>query len=514
MRQIRDILRLYWEQRLTMRQIARSLGVGVTSVSDRIHRAEAAGLGWPLAPDLDDLALERLLYPVVQGRPRAARPEPDWPWIDAELRRKGVTLELLWIEYKRQHPEGYQYTWFCQRFRRWQQQVDPVLRQTYRAGEKLFVDYAGQTLPILDPGTGEVREAVLFVAVLGASNYTYAELQWAPDLPSWIGGHTRALEYFGGVPALVIPDNLKAGVKTASWYEPELNPTYAEWAAHYGTAILPARPRHPRDRAKGEAGVQVAERWLLAVLRHETFPSLAAGNTALWSLLDRLNARPFKKRAGSRRSLFETLDRPALRPLPQTPYEFAQWKQAKVSIDYHVAVDGNYYSVPYQLIGERVDIRLTTHTVEALRGGRRVASHARGHGRGAYYTDPNHRPRSHQRYLDWSPSRLVRWAATVGPHTAQLVETILRERPHPEQGYRACLGILRLGKYYPPARVEAAAARALAIHAHSYRSFKSILERGLDQLALELEPAIPQRAPHVHVRGPGYFTDDGRTHSC
>lgn len=512
MRQIRDILRLYWEQRLTMRQIARSVGIGVASVSDRIHRAEAAGLGWPLAPEMDDLALEGLLYPGIQGRPQTARPEPDWAWVDAELRRKGVTLELLWIEYKRQHSEGYQYTWFCQRYRRWQQQVDPVLRQTYRAGEKLFVDYAGQTLPILAPGTGEIRQAVLFVAVLGASNYTYAELQWAPDLPSWIGGHTRALEYFGGAPALVIPDNLKAGVKTASWYEPELNPTYAEWAAHYGTAVLPARPRHPRDRAKGEVGVQVAERWLLAVLRHETFTSLAAGNTALWALLARLNDRPFRKRAGSRRSLFETLDRPALRPLPQTPYEFAQWKQAKVSIDYHVAVEGNYYSVPYQLVGERVDLRLTAHAVEAFRAGRRIASHARGHGRGEYHTDPHHRPQAHQRYLEWSPSRLIRWATAVGPHTAQLVETILQERPHPEQGYRACLGILRLGKYYPPARVEAAAARALAIHAHSYRSFKSILERGFDQLPLELEPAAPRRAPHVHVRGPRYFTDDGRTH--
>jgi transposase len=512
MRQIRDILRLYWEQRLTMRQIAQSAGVGLSSVSDRIHRAEAAGLGWPLAPDLDDLILERLLYPGAQGRPHTDRVEPDWATIDAELRRKGVTLELLWIEYKREHPEGYQYSWFCARYRRWQQRVDPVLRQLYQAGEKLFVDYAGQTVPILDPRTGEVHDAVLFVAVLGASNYTYAELQWAPDLPSWIGGHTRALEFFGGAPALVVPDNLKAGVTTASWYEPELNPTYAEWAAHYGTAILPARPRHPRDRAKVEVGVQIVERWILAVLRHRTFTSLAEANAAIRALLERLNARPFKKRPGSRHALFEMLDRPALRPLPQTPYEFAQWKQAKVSIDYHVAVAGDYYSVPYQLIGERVDIRLTAHTIEAFRGGRRIASHARGPGRGEYVTDPHHRPSAHQRYLEWSPSRLIGWATDVGPQTARLVETILRERPHPEQGYRACLGILRLGKHYPPARVEAAAARALAIHAHSYRSFKSILERGLDQLALELEPRTAPRAPHVHVRGPRYFTDDGRTH--
>jgi transposase len=512
MRQIRDILRLHWEGQLSMRQIARSPGVGLATVSGLLHRAEAAGLGWPLAPELDDRALERLLYPGAQGRPHTGRAEPDWATVDAELRRKGVTLELLWIEYKRAHPEGYQYTWFCQRYRRWQQQVDPVLRQSYRAGEKLFVDYAGQTLPIVNPRTGEIDQAVLFVAVLGASNYTYAELQWAPDLPSWIGGHTRALEFLGGVPALVIPDNLRAGVKTASWYEPELNPTYAEWAAHYGTAIVPARPRHPRDRAKAEVGVQIAERWLLAVLRHETFTSLAQGNAALRPLLDRLNTRPFKKHPGCRRALCEPLERPALRPLPQTPYEFAQWKQAKVSIDYHVAGAGDYYSVPYPLIGARVDLRLTAHTVEVFHGGRRGASHARGHGRGEYVTDPHHRPRAHQRYLEWSPSRLVRWAAEIGPHTAQLVETILRERPHPEQGYRACLGILRFGKHYPPARVEAAAARARALHAHSYRSVKSILERGLDQLALDLEPPAAPQPPHAHIRGPRYFTDEGRTH--
>jgi transposase len=512
MRQIRDILRLYFEQRLTMRQIAQSVGIGLASVSDRVHRAEAAGLGWPLAPALDDGALERLLYPSAQGRPQAIRPEPDWAVVDTELRRKGVTLELLWIEYKRTQPDGYQYSWFCERYRRWQQRLDPVLRQTYLAGDKLFVDYAGQTLPIVEPSTGEVRQAVLFVAVLGASNYTYAELQWAPDLASWIGGHTRALEFFGGAPALVVSDNLKAGVVRASWYEPTLNPTYAEWAAYYGTAILPARPRHPRDRAKGEAGVQMAERWLLAVLRHETIRSLADGNAALRPLLARLNARPFQKRAGSRLTLFETLDRPALRALPAIPYEFAQWKQAKVSIDYHVAVDGNFYSVPHQLVGERVDIRLTAHTVEAVRGGRRVASHVRGHGRGEYHTDPHHRPHSHQQYLEWSPSRLIRWATTVGPQIATLVETILRERPHPEQGYRACLGILRLGKYYPAERLEAAAARALASHAHSYRSVKSILERGLEQVPLELAPPTPARAPHVHVRGARYFTDEERTH--
>ncbi len=511
MRKIKDILRLHTEQRLSIRQIARSLSVAYSSVSDLLHRAQAAGFTWPVPAEMDDGDLERVLYRGNQGRPRS-RPEPDWQWIDTELRHKGVTLELLWLEYKRTQPDGYQYAQFCVHYRRWRQRIDVVLRQPYRAGEKLFVDYAGQTLPIVDGRTGEIRHAQLFVAVLGTSNYTYAEAQWAQDLPSWIGGHCRALAFFGGVPELVVSDNLKAGVQHPCWYEPDLNPTYADWAAHYGTIVLPARPRHPRDRAKVEVGVQVVERWILAVLRHHTFTSLAEANAAIRELLDRLNARPFKKRDGSRRLLFEALDHPALRPLPATPYEFAQWKQAKVNIDHHVAVEANYYSVPYQLIREEVDIRLTAHTVEIFRKGRRVASHARGTGRGHYQTDPAHRPRAHQRYLDWAPSRLIRWATTVGPHTAALVEAILQEKPHPEQGYRACLGILRLGKYYPRERVEAAAARALGVRAHSYRSLKSILEHGLDQLTLDLQPDAPPAPPHANVRGPVYFADKGRAH--
>lgn len=511
MRKIREVLRLHWGLGLSMRQSARSLSVACSSVSDLVQRAKAAGLGWPLPDALDEAELERALYRGNQGRPRR-RPEPDWAGLDIELRRKGVTLELLWIEYKREHPNGYQYASFCAHYRRWRQRQDVVLRQPYRAGEKLFVDYAGQTMPIVDPRTGSVREAQLFVAVLGASNYTYAEAQWAQDLPSWIGGHCRALAFFGGVPEVVVPDNLKAGVRHPSWYEPDLNPTYADWAAHYGTVVLPARPRHPRDRAKVEVGVQIVERWVLAVLRHRTLTSLGEANAAIGELVDRLNTRPFKKRDGSRRSLFEVLEQPALKPLPARSYEFAQWKQAKVSIDYHVAVDANYYSVPYQLLGERVDVRLTAGTVEVFRQGRRVASHARVAGRGSYQTDPAHRPQAHQRYLDWAPSRLVRWAATVGPHTATLVETLLREKLHPEQGYRACLGIVRLGKHYPHERMEAAAGRALAFHAHSYRSLKSILEKGLDQTDLDLSPNVPPQPPHANVRGALYFADEERGH--
>jgi transposase len=512
MRQIRDILRLQWWQGLSMRSIARSLGVSYGSVHDVLQRADAAGLRWPLPTEMDDEALEQLLYRGNQGRPRH-RPDPDWAVVDTELRRKGVTRELLWLEYKQAHPaDGYQYAQFCVHYNRWRQTQDVVLRQPYRAGEKMFVDYAGQPLPILDPRTGEIRSASLFVAALGASCMTYAEAQEAETLPHWIGGHTRAVEYFQGVPALTVPDNPKTGVHHACWYEPELHPTYADWAAYYGTVVLPTRPYHPRDKAKAEVSVQIAERWILAVLRHRTFTSVAEWNAAITPLREALNDRPFRKRDGSRRQLFETLDRPALRPLPATAYEFAEWKQAKVAIDYHVATDHNFYSVFYRLIGEHVDVRLTAHTVEILHHGRRVASHVRLYGRGLYSTDPAHRPAAHQRYLDWTPERLIRWAAAVGPHTSQLVETILRERPHPEHGYRSCLGIIQLGKHYPHERLEAAAARALAVHAYSYRSLKSILEKRLDQQTLALGGAAPPVVVHENVRGARYFIDTEEVH--
>jgi transposase len=508
MRHIRDILRLQWSQGRSMRSIARSLGVGYASVHEVLHRATAAGLRWPLPADMDDDALGQVLYRGNQGRPRR-RAEPDWIVVDTELRqRKAVTLQLLWLEYKQAHPDdGLQYTQYCVRYRQWRRTQDVVLRQTYRAGEKMFVDYAGQPVPIVEPRTGAIWEAALFIAALGASSMIFAEVHEAQTLPHWIGGHTHAVEYFEGAAELTIPDNPKTGVTHACWYEPELNPTYAEWAAHYGTVILPARPRRPRDKAVAEVSVQQAERWILAVLRHRTLTSVADANAAVAPLREAINDRPFRKRDGTRRQRWETLDRPALRPLPVTPYEFAEWRQAKVPFDYHVTVAHNFYSVPFQLLGTQVDIRLTVHTVEMLQHGRRVASHGRVYGRGLYVTDPAHRPVAHQRYLDWTPQRVIGWAAEVGPHTAQLVETILRERPHPEHGYRSCVGIIKLGKYYPRARLEAAAARALAARALSYRSLKAILEKGLDQTALDLRTEDQPVAPHANVRGAHYFQD-------
>jgi transposase len=504
MRKIRDVLRLNLGEGLSRRTVGAAVGLPYTTVADYLVRARAAGLGWPLPAGMDDAALEARLFPAP---PRAvvARPPPDFGAVHAELRRKGVTLELLWVEYRERHPDGYGYSRFCDLYRAWQRRVDVVMRQEHRAGEKLFVDFPGQTVPVVDPATGEVTQAEIFVAVLGASNYTYAEAVPSQALPHWVGAHVRAFAFLQGCPAVLVPDNLRSGVARAHRYEPDLNRTYQEMAAHYGCAVIPARPNKPRDKAKVEAGVQLVERWILARLRKRTFFSLAELNAAIRELLEELNRRPFKQLPGSRRSLFEALDRPALKPLPARPYEYATWRLAKVNVDYHVEAERHWYSVPHQLVGQRVDVRLTATTVEAFCRGRRVASHVRSVRPYAFTTDPAHMPASHRAHKEWTPGRLVRWARTVGPQTAGLVEGVLAARPHPEQGYRSCLGILRLGRHYGGARLEAACGRALALRAFSYRSVESILRTGLDRQPLPaLAPPVVPR-PHANLRGPGYY---------
>jgi transposase len=410
------------------------------------------------------------------------------------------------MEHKEGHPDGYQYSWFCQAYRIWQRHLDVVMRQEHRAGEKLFVDFPGQTLPIVDPATGEITAAQLFVAVLGASSYTYAEALPSQELPHWIAGHVHAFTFFGGCTRLIVPDNLRSGVTRAHRYEPDINRSYEEMAAHYGAAVIPARPRKPRDKAKVESGVLLAERWILAALRDRTFFSIAEANVAIRERLEWLNARPFRKLPGSRLSLFEGLDRPALRPLPARPYEYATWKTARVNIDYHVEVDRHWYSVPYQLVGLACDVRSSAAVIEVFHRSARVASHRRSGEQGRFTTDAAHMPESHRRHLEWTPGRIVAWAQRTGPATGALVAAIMASRPHPEQGYRSCLGIMRLGRRYGDERLEAAAARAMAIGSHSYRSVESILKNGLDGLPLPgAETPVPTIGDHANVRGAGYY---------
>jgi transposase len=505
MRKIKEVLRLKWECGLSNRQIAQSCAIGRSSVAEYVGRAKAAGLSWPLAAEVEEGAVERLLFPPPWALAATQRTVPDWARVHQELKHKGVTLFLLWQEYKAAHPEGYQYSWFCQQYRNWAGKLDLVMRQEHHAGEKLFVDYAGQSVPVHDPLTGTTRAAQVFVAVLGASSYTYIEATWGQGLPDWIGAHVRAFSYFGGVPEMVVPDNLKSGVTQAHRYEPDLNPTYQEMAAHYGVAIVPARVRKPRDKAKVESGVLVVERWILARLRHHSFFSLVELNTAIRPLLQALNSRAFKKLPGCRQELFESLERPALKPLPELAYEYAEWKKARVNIDYHVDVEGHYYSVPYQLVRQQVDVRLTAQVVECFYKGRRVSSHHRSSLKGRHTTLTQHMPKAHQRYLEWTPERLVRWAQKTGPATAQVVDTILASRPHPQQGFRSCLGIMRLGKTYGEDRLEAACRRAVALDAYAYKSLESILKHGLDRHPLPPHKVSPPIIPHLNIRGPQYY---------
>lgn len=505
MRKTREILRLRWELKRSLRETAASCGVGASTVHDVMARAKAAGLGWPLPAELDDAGLEARLYPPPPRDPERA--VPDFAAMHRELKRRGVTLELLWQEYRAAAPSGYGYSRFCDLYRQWRGQLDVVMRQEHRAGEKLFVDFAGHGLEIVEPTTGEITEAPVFVAALGASSFTYAEVCAGQDLRSWVEAHIHAYEFIGGVSAVTVPDNLKAGVVRPDFYEPELNPTYRELAEHYGTTIIPARIRRPRDKAKVENAVQQVERWVLAPLRDQRFFSHAEANHAVRERLEWLNTRPFAKLEGSRRSLWIELDRPALQPLPTRRFEIPEWKvKVGVNIDYHFEFRRHYYSVPYQLVGQRVDVRATAAIVEAFCKGRRVAAHRRSLRVGGFTTDPAHRPKAHQRYAEWSPSRLIRWAEQIGPETAAVVREVLERKPHPEQGFRSCLGIIRLATRYSPQRLEQAAHRARRLAAASYRSIESMLKNNLEQqpLPTPLASTSPSLA-HENIRGAAYF---------
>ena len=503
-RKIREVLRLKWELGLSNRAIGRACKISCSTVSEYVQRGSQAGLSWPLPEGMTREELEVQLYPNKEATRREKRPIPDWQTVHKELKRKGVTLSLLWMEYRQEHPQGYGYSQFCHRYRLWRKQLNPPMRQKHKAGEKLFVDYAGQTIQVVDPETGEIREAQIFVATLGASNYTYAEAHWSQSLPNWIGAHVRALVFFGGVPEVLVPDNLKAGVTSPNLYEPDLNPTYQEFARHYGVAVVPARVRKPKDKAKVEVSVQVVERWILARLRDRKFIGLADANQAIRELLDELNQREMKHLGQSRLALFIELDQPRLAPLPLRAYEYAVWKVARVHIDYHVVFEKHYYSVPYTLSGKEVHIRATEKTIEIFYQRRRVASHPRSKAKGRFSTHSVHMPPEHQFYSQWSPERFLRWAREIGEQTTELVSIALDARGHPEQAYRTCLGILGLAKRYSPLRLEAACARANAAGIYSYRGVNNILKNKLDQQPLEPEADQPL-PPHENIRGKNYY---------
>ena len=504
MRKIKDVLRLHAAGR-SARQIGPSVGVSRSTVADYLRRAEVAGLSWPVPDGLDEEALERRLFPPPPPAQSRLFTEADWAEIHRELKRPGVTLALLWDEYRSQHPDGYGYSAFCEHYRRWVGRLSPVMRQRHAAGERMFVDYSGTRMAVIDPTTGAARPAEIFIAVMGASNMTYVEASWSQALPDWIGAHTHAFAAFGAVPTLVVSDNLKSGVIRACFYEPEINRSYAEMAAHYGTAILPARPYKPRDKAKVEGAVLLVQRWIIARLRNRQFFSLEELNAAIRDEVARLNARVSRHLGASRQQLFETLDRPAMQPLPPEPFTHADWRHTTVGLDYHVRLEGHHYSVPHDLLRQKLWARLTASTVEIFRAGKRVACHRRAAPGDTGATTLNeHRPASHRRHAETTPDQLRERAARIGPATAILIDVILRDRPHPEQGFRSCLGILRLARSYAPERVEAACDRALAINTRTMASVKSILINRLDGRPPD-RPAEATPITHANIRGAKFF---------
>lgn len=504
MRKIRETLRLKFDLERTHGEIARSIQVSKSTVCSCLKRAKKAGLSWPLPDGLDDKKLESMLY--AQPAAKANANPLDFSYIHQEMRRKGVTLNLLWCEYKERHPGGLGYSRFCENYRNWKAKIDVTMRHTHKLGESLFIDYAGMTMPVIDSKTGEIKEAEIFVAALGASDYIFAEATWTQKLPDWVASHVRAFEFFGGVPEVLIPDNLKSSTHKCHRYEPDLNPTYQDLAEHYDVAIIPARVRKPRDKSKAEQAVQMVERQILAPLRNRRFFSLDELNQAIKHLLEKVNRQPFQKLPGSRLSQFETLEKPLLRPLPSNRYEFAEWKKATLGRDYHVSLDHHYYSAPYTYVKKELNIRYTSKIVEIFYQGNRLASHRRCYKKGAHTTIKEHMPKNHQKHMEWTPERVIHCAEEKGESVGLLAKRIFDKSKHPRQGISSCLGLFKLSKSYED-RLDRACKRALAINALSCKAVESILKNNLDQqpLPYSIKEAPITKFAHDYVRGKNYF---------
>lgn len=508
MRSFQEVLRLKFELGHSNGTIAKILGISKTTVSTYLSRAKKAGVAYPLGPEISHSAVFAKLFAPEPSSVPLSKPLPDFALIHLELKRKGVTLLLLWDEYRAVHPDGYAYTQFCHYYKQWKGKLRLSMRQDHKAGEKMFVDYSGGKLEIIDPQTGEIKEAEMFVAVLGASGYTFAEASLSQDSPSWIASHIRAFEFFGGITEILVPDNLKSGVTKPCRYEPLINQSYHDMARHYGAVVIPARVQKPKDKAKAEIGVCLVTRWILAVLRNRRFFSLAEANEAISGLLVKLNGRSMQKIKKSRKELFETIDCPALKPLLASAYTFAEFAVVRVNIDYHIEVDEHYYSVPYALQGKQVEVRLAETTVEVFFDGKRVASHRRSHHKYAPTTLPEHMPEAHKRYAEWTPSRLINWGASLCPEAGQLFEAIMKGRPHPEQGFRSCLGIVGLEKKYGKDRLTLACRRALVLRAYSYQTLKKMLENKVENTPVPQMDLPLLSEPHENLRGASYFTGE------
>ncbi len=506
MRKLREILRLRLDAKLSLRQINTSLKLSLGVVQKACYKAAEIKLDWESTEALDDQQLSQLFYPSPVIKLPTEQQTPNFSDIHRELRRKGVTKYLVWEEYVQQYPDRcYSYSQYCRLYTDWRRKQKRSMRQVHRAGEKLFVDYAGQTMPIINPDTGEVRFAQIFVAVLGASNYTFAEATLSQKLPDWLGSHVRAFEFLGGVPEIIVPDNLKSGVTKACRYDPDVNLAYQQLAFHYKTTIIPARPIKPQDKAKAEVGVQIIERWILARLRHHSFFTLAELNLCIKALLEEVNHKPFKKLDGTRSQWFESLDKPVLKPLPRQAYQYTEIKRVKVNVDYHIQYDKHLYSVPHHLVGEKIELHATVNSITLYFHNKPIANHPRKHHPGMT-TQPLHMPKKHEKHLKWTPARLMNWAKDIGDEVFEWVKALLQQKQHPEQAYRVCLGLLNMTRSYPSERINKACGIANKHQLYRLKHIKEILISNQDQLPLELpeeSALLPQS--HENIRGPESF---------
>jgi len=512
MRKIREVLRLKHAGR-SQREIASSVSVAIGTVCGHLKRAKEAGLRWERSQSLSDTEIEALLYAHPGRNVATARAPINYSHVHSELSRDGVTLQLLWAEYQESTgasaaDKAYRYSQFCELYGAWRVRLKPSMRRVHRAGEKAFVDYSGKKPSFIDATTGEVVEAELFVMVLGASNYTFAEATRTQRLADFVGSTIRGLEYFGGAPEILVPDQLRSAVKGPDRYEPDINSTYLEMAQHYGLTVITARPRKPKDKAKVEGGVLIVQRWILARLRNRKFYSLEELNEAIGELLVWLNKQPFQKLEGTRASAFERLDKPAMKPLPAVRYELAARRKARVNIDYHVEFEGRYYSAPCRLVHEHVEVRSTVNVVEIFLSGERVATHQRSYApRGTALTEAAHRPEQH-RDQTWPPERMINWASKYGASVALVVEQMLARYVIPEQAYRACLGLMRTAERYGGVRMNAACERALGagISGGPHRKYiEAILKNGLDKQPANASPVTRAPLEHENVRGGAYY---------
>ena len=503
MRQLRTILRLRLQAKLSLRQIKTSLRLSLGVVQKICSKAESMKLDWPAIEFLDDQELANQFYPAADTRKSSAFQLPDWSEVYRELRTKGITKLLLWEEYSQQYPNrSYSYAQYCILYKKWFKKQKRSMRQQHKAGEKLFVDYAGKTMPVVQKKTGEVKFAQIFVAVMGASNHTYAEATWSQKLSDWINSHIRTFEFMGGVPIILVPDNLRSGVTQACRYDPDINPSYQQMAAHYGTAIIPARPRKPQDKAKAEVGVQIIERWILARLRHHTFFSLTELNQHIQFLLEEVNNKPFKQLKGTRQQWFDSIDKPALSPLPKQRFEYTDIKFVKVNIDYHIQYDDHFYSVPHQLVGEKLELQAKEYLIALYFHNRCICQHVRSY-QGGMTTTPEHMPVSHEKHHKWTPGRLMNWAKDIGDEVLVWVQAQLQQKQHEEQAYRVCLGLLNLSRNYPKERLNNACRIANQKSLYRLKQVKSILQSNQDKLlSIELEPVTELPQSHENIRGP------------